>query len=375
MPTVGEVAALLDGLWPPDWAEPWDNVGLLAGDRNAPVRRCLCALDADSRTVAAAAAAGAELLVSHHPLPFRPLRRLLAQDPVGSGLLLAASRGVALYAAHTNLDVHPAGVSQALAAALGLEGAEVLRVTGREPLHKLVVFVPGGHEEAVLDALAGAGAGHLGRYSHCSFAAPGTGTFRPLAGAQPFVGRIGTLERQAESRLEVLVPEGSREAAIAAMLRAHPYEEVAFDLIRLENAGPARGLGVVGTLARPLPLASFAATVARRLHAPAARYAGHPRRLVQRVAVCGGAGAELAEEARAARAEVLVTADVRYHEARVMEAMGLGLVDPGHQATELPAVPLMADALRAALRQAGAEVEVALEADPPDVWRRVGGAG
>jgi len=375
MATVGELAAVLDRLWPVAWAEPWDNVGLLVGDHADSVQRCLCALDADTTTVADAVAAGAQMLLTHHPLPFRPLRRLTAEDPTGRGLLLAARSRVAIYAAHTNFDVHPEGVNRALADALGLRAAVPLRITGREALYKLVVFVPAGHEDAVRDALADAGAGHLGRYSHCTFAAPGTGTFRPLSGARPFVGHVGTTTRQSELRLEALVTERCRGDAVQAMLRAHPYEEVAYDLVRLENDGPARGLGLVGDLARARRLSTLAAFVGRRLRAPATRLVGDPARIVRRVAVCGGAGAELAAPARAAGAEVLITADVRYHEAREAEASGLALIDPGHQATEAPAVPVLAAGLQRAAAAAGCPVEVLVQPPRQDVWRAVGGRG
>lgn len=372
MATVGDVAGVCDRLWPAAWAESWDNVGLLLGARGDTVTRCYCALDADGVSIEAAAAAGAQMLVSHHPLPFRPLRRLTDDDAAGSAVLGALRHRIALYAAHTNFDVHPQGVNAALAAALGLREPALLQVTGRQSLHKLVIFVPVGHEDAVMQAVCGAGAGHLGQYSECSFAAPGTGTFRPLPGAQPFVGSIGALRRQEELRLEVLVPADRVSEAVAAMLRAHPYEEVAYDLIRLENPGPARGLGMVGLVpSGAVRLAAFAAAVAQRLHAPATRFVGDPARLVRQVAVCGGAGtgAGCIQAALAAGADVLVTADVRYHEAREAEVLGLGLVDPGHQATEAPAVPVLAEMLRGALAAAQLGVDVVTEGARPDVWR------
>ena len=369
MAGVGEVAAVCDRLWPPEWAEPWDNVGLLVGDRTAAVHHCLCALDADAQTIARAAALDAQVLISHHPLPFRPLRRVLADDPAAAAVLLAARHGIAVYAAHTNFDVHPDGVSRALAAALGLNAAVPLRETGRQKLYKLVTFVPQGAEDAVRDALAGAGAGHLGNYSHCSFSVTGTGAFRPLPGAHPFIGQIGALEHPTEVRLEMLVPEERRAAAIQALLASHPYEEVAYDLIRLENQGASRGLGLVATLRRASRLGAFAHQVSRRLAAPATRFVGDPGRVVRRVAVCGGAGMELVGAALEAGADTLVTADARYHEARDAEARGLAVVDPGHQATEAPAVPAMAEALRGALLAARLDVAVSVEPARPDVWR------
>jgi dinuclear metal center YbgI/SA1388 family protein len=327
------------------------------------------ALDADVASIGAAAAAGCGLLLTHHPLPFRPVRRLTASDPAGAALLLAAEGGVALYAAHTNLDAAPDGTSAALAEALGLRGPALLQVSGRDALEKLVTFVPPSHADAVLEALAAAGAGHLGRYSHCSFRAPGTGTFHALPGAKPFVGAVGEMHREPEVRLEVLVPASRRAAAVAALLRAHPYEEVAYDLIRLENEGPARGYGMVGDLARSTSLRAFAAAVGRRLEAPAVRFVGAPEGRVCRVAVCGGAGIAFAAAARAAGADAFVTADLRYHEARDLEAAGLALVDPGHQASEAPVVPWAAEALRRAAAAEGLEVTVLVAPAREDVWR------
>jgi hypothetical protein len=260
-------------------------------------------------------------------------------------------------------------VNAALAAALGLSGAIPLRETGRQVLYKLVTFVPQGAEDTVREALSHAGAGKLGNYSHCSFSVTGTGTFRPLPGANPFVGEIGAIERPTEVRLEMLVPEERRAAVVAALLTAHPYEEVAYDLLRLENTGAVRGLGMVAALPRTQRLGAFAQHVARRLGAPATRFVGDPDRVVRRVAICGGAGAELVEDALTASADALVTADVRYHEARAAEARGLALVDPGHQATEAPVVPAMAEALRGALAAARLDVAVSVEPVRKDVWR------
>ncbi len=368
--TVADVAALCDRLWPKERAESWDNVGLLAGDPGAAVGRCLCALDADEVTVAAAVAAGAQLLVAHHPLPWRPLSRLIATEPSQAALLAAARGDVAVYAAHTNFDVHPAGTSRALADVLGLQAPRLLQVTGRESFYKLVVFVPLDHAPALREALDRAGAGRLGNYSACSFTSAGTGRFRPEAGAAPAIGRPGELAEVAEERLEVLVPARARAAVLEAMRAAHPYEEPAYDLLPLENSGEAYGLGMVGAAERPAELEVFAGFVAARLTAPTTRFVGDARRVVRKVAVCGGAGMVCAADALRVGADVLVTADIRYHEARDAEARGLALVDPGHHASEVPGVVALAEQLGAALRGAAWDVDVRLEPPRADVWKR-----
>jgi dinuclear metal center YbgI/SA1388 family protein len=362
---VRDVTAVVAELSPAGWAADWDNVGLLVGSPDAPARRCLVALDCDGGTLALAERLGADLIVCHHPVVFRPLRRL---DP-GNAAVRAARLGIAVYAAHTNLDVAPGGVSDVLAGLLGVENAEPLQVTGREALFKLVTFVPGGQVEAVAAALADAGAGRMGNYDSCSFRSEGTGTFRPLPGASPFLGRVGELERVDEVRLEALVPEGARDAAVSALLRAHPYEEVAYDVIPLANAGAARGFGRIGSLRDALPLARFARLVGERLGcSPVLRWAGEPRKPVRRVAVCGGAGADLIGDALAAGADALVTGDVKYHEARRAEEAGLGVVDAGHFATEAPAVAALAARLRERL---GDGIDVAEDPRAADVWRGV----
>lgn len=363
MRSVGDVIATVERLAPPAWAAEWDNVGLLSGSPAAPVGRCLVALDCDGATLDEAVDRQAQLVVCHHPVVFRPLRRVDPADPA----VRAAVLGVAVYCAHTNLDV--ACVSEWLAERLGLDRTEVLQPTVRERHFKLVTFVPASHAEAVRAALAAAGAGRLGDYDSCSFQSSGTGAFRPLAAARPFVGSAGRLERVDETRLEVLVPEGLRDPVLAALRASHPYEEIAFDLFELANGGPERGFGRVGRLtAGPLPLAAFAGQVGQLLGCSAVvRWAGVPDRPIERVAVCGGAGADLVEAALAAGADVLVTGDLKYHQARAAVASGLALVDAGHFATENVLVPALAGWLRQRLE--GLEVLAGERAS--DVWRGV----
>jgi dinuclear metal center YbgI/SA1388 family protein len=364
-----DVTALVEAWAPLAWAEPWDNVGLLVGHPEAPVRRCLVALDCGPAELEEAARLPAELVIAHHPLPFRPMRAVRGDDPTGRLVSRAVAGGIAVYAAHTNLDVAPGGISDALGQALGLEEPAVLRETGRAAAYKLVVFVPPDAEERVRVAMGKAGAGRIGLYEGCAFAAPGTGVFTPLPGASPFVGEVGRTERVAEVRLEMLVDELHLEAAVAAMRAAHPYEEVAFDVVPLRGAGGVRGFGRVGRLAEPLPLRAFAARVRERLGATALRWCGDPSRLVRRVAVCGGAGGELAADAARAGADVLVTGDVKYHEAQHAVGLGVAVVDAGHFATEVPGVRALAQRLEAALAEAGWAVQVVTASSAADVWR------
>jgi len=330
---VQDLLGVLHGLFPPELAEDWDNVGLQVGDSGAVVERLLVALDPDCAAVTAAAERGAQLLVTHHPLLFKPLRRLTPDDPVGRAVWQAVRGGVAIVAAHTNADVAAAGLNHWLAARLQLTGAEPLQPADGQ-LYKLVVFVPATHGELVAEALFAGGAGQIGAYDQCSFQSSGIGTFRPGPGTTPYLGECGRREQVEEVRLETVVPRRRLNRVLERLMRAHPYEEVAYDLIPLANALPAAGLGRIGRLAGPLSLADFAEQIKAGLGCATLRLVGDPGRLVAKVAVCGGSGAGLIQEAQRRGADVLVTGDIKYHEARQAEELGLALIDAGHFATE-----------------------------------------
>jgi len=338
---VQDLLGLVHGLYPPDLAEEWDNVGLQVGDPGAVVERVLVALDPTAGVVAAAAAQGAQLLVTHHPLLFKPLRRLTPDDPTGHVVWQAVQAGVAIVAAHTNLDVAADGLNRWLATRLQLVDAEPLQPVAGQ-LIKLVVFVPASHAETVADALFAAGAGQIGAYDRCSFRAGGIGTFRPGFGTSPFIGTFGEDQLVEEVRLETVVPQRRLSRVLERMSQAHPYEEVAYDLIPLANHLPGAGLGRIGRLAEPLALAELAERIKAGLACETVRLVGRPDQPVSKVAVCGGSGAGLIREARRRGADVLVTGDIKYHEARQGEDLGLALIDAGHFATERPAVAELA---------------------------------
>ncbi len=261
------------------------------------------------------------------------MRRLTPDDPVGRVVWQAVRDNVAIIAAHTNLDVAAAGLNHWLATCLQLAEAEPLQATTGQ-LYKLVVFVPAAHGEAVAAALFAGGAGQLGAYDQCSFQASGIGTFRPGPGASPYLGECGRREQVEEVRLETVVPRRRLNRVLERMLKAHPYEEVAYDLIPLANPWPGVGLGRLGRLPAPVPLADFADRVKVLLGCASVRLVGPPEQVVGKVAVCGGSGAGLIQEAQRRGADVLVTGDIKYHEARQAEELGLALIDAGHFASE-----------------------------------------
>lgn len=363
---------LLHDRYPPAHAEPWDAVGLHVGDlAEDTVRGVLVALDVTRGTLQEAADVGADLLVAHHPLLFRPLGRLTADTAPGRLALQAARAGIAVAAAHTNVDKAVDGTSHPAAAVLGLVGLRPLDPLPAPALAKLVTFVPTAHSEAVRAALAEVGAGRIGDYDGCSFRTAGTGAFRPGAGTSPSIGRPGELEEVQEDRLEVVLPESLLPVAMAALQAVHPYEEVPVDRYPLLPDAPSaeRGLGVVGDLPAPTPVSHLRDALAEGLRNPLVRLAAEDRDApVTRVAVVGGAGGSHADQARRAGAQVLVTGDVGHHVALDAMAMGLAVIDAGHFGTEWMAMRALADGLRAAAQAQGLAAAVHLSQLNTDPW-------
>ena len=360
MPELETILNLLERLAPSELAEAWDRSGLQWGDLRQDVRRIVVGLDLDDECIDFAIRQGAELILVHHPPLFRPLQEIRWDQPVGARIFRCCREGIAVAALHTNLDAARDGVSLSLAKRLELEDTEPLSPHPGEDLYKLVVFVPPDHVEPVRDALAQSGAGWIGQYSHCTFQSEGIGTFKPLAGSNPYLGNVGELARVRELRLETIVPRSRLDASVQAMIQAHPYEEVAYDVYHLEiKQYRGEGFGRIGRLQQAKPLHQFATAAARVLNVSACRYAGPPDRLVQRVAVLGGSGMSFWKDAVRMQADVLVTGDIKYHEALDALERGLCLVDIGHDASEIPALTDFADRLKKELVQEGfSDVEV-----------------
>jgi dinuclear metal center YbgI/SA1388 family protein len=369
-PRVSDILGITNKIAPLDFAESWDSVGLQLGDPVGQVSRIMVALDPGSPAVEAAIEAGCQLLITHHPFIFTPLKKISTTDEVGRLALLAAKSDLSIISLHTNYDIASGGVNDLLAQRLGLQETVPLRVTGGDEYAKIAVFVPHGFEGKLLDALSGFMA-QIGNYRDCSFQGDGLGRFKPLPGAQPFVGEVGKRHEEPESRVEFLVQKERISAAVTALVKAHPYEEPAFDIYPVLNRGASRGLGRIGRLAEPTTAGAFAMLVKETLVANGVRLVGEPGREIRKIALCGGSGASLLHEAARKGADLLVTGDVKYHEAREAEALGLAIIDAGHFATEHPMVNGLAVALREALRGRNYESEVIEyqgERDPFRFW-------
>jgi dinuclear metal center YbgI/SA1388 family protein len=363
---LSDLIGIINKIAPPSFAEEWDNSGLQLGDPVARVERIMVALDPLPDVVAEAVRQSCQLLVTHHPLIFSPLKRVSSADQTGKLIYQAIRGGLGIASLHTNYDVAAGGVNDLLAAALGLESSKPLRITVKEELVKLVIFVPLSHEQALLDAILPF-SGLPGNYGDCSFRSSGVGTFRPLEGAAPFIGTVGNREMVAESKIEVILNNSDLQPALKAMRTVHPYEEPAFDIVPLKNDGGVLGLGRIGELQASLAYDQFCALVKERLGLLTVRICGTKPPKVSRVALCGGSGASLLRDAARQGADVYVTGDVKYHDAREAEALGIFVIDAGHFATERLMVDGLCGQLRRELagRNIGAEVIPCLvEKDP-----------
>lgn len=330
--TVKEITDLLEELAPLPFAEDFDNTGLLVGRPDMEVLGVLVTLDTLEAVVEEAIAKDCNLIVSFHPILFKGLKRITGSTYVERVVARALEQGIAIYSMHTALDNVPAGVNGALCKALGIRKPQIL-IPKKNSIKKLVTYVPKAGRESLLQALFRAGAGHLGNYSHCSFRQEGEGSFLPGKDAQPAIGSPGVLQREAEDQLHLTFTADREGAVLRALFAHHPYEEVAFEVTTLENTYAHLGMGMIGTLDKPLSPSAFLSHVRAVLGTPCIRHSALPEKAVQRIAVLGGSGAFAIGAAHAAGADAFLTGDVKYHE--FFQAEGkLLIADVGHYETE-----------------------------------------
>jgi dinuclear metal center YbgI/SA1388 family protein len=327
-----EIIAAIEELAPPAYQESWDNCGLITGNAADEIHSCLITLDVSEEVVDEAVTGNFNLIISHHPVIFSPLKKITGKSVTERIIMKSLRHGIALYCAHTSLDNVYSGVNFALADKLGIRNARILSpVTGE--LRKLVTFVPPDHAEKVRNAIFKAGGGHIGNYDQCSFNLEGTGSFRGSDQSKPFVGKIGEMHFEKEIRIETIFPNALRSGIIRALLAAHPYEEVAYDIYLLDNAYPRLGAGIIGQLDEPMEPAAWLEHIRIILSCQQIRYSGPEVRKIKTVACCGGSGSFLIREAINEGADSFVTGDVKYHQ--FLESAGdILLIDAGHFETE-----------------------------------------
>lgn len=340
---VAQIAAALEGLAPLPFAEDFDNVGLLVGDPDAEVTGVLVTLDTLEAVLDEALRKNCNLVVSFHPILFQGLKRLTGATYVERVVAKAIANGIAIYSMHTALDNVREGVSRKLGRVLGLQHLHTL-IPKKGQIKKLVTYVPEPARERLLESLFQAGAGQLGNYTHCSFSTPGTGSYLPGEQARPTIGQQGRLSREPEQQVHLTFTADREKAVLRALLDNHPYEEVAYEISTLENSYQHLGMGMVGELEQPMDETQFLQHLRDCLKTPCIRHSPLIGKPVRRVAVLGGSGAFAIGAARAAGADFLVTADLKYHQFYQAEGR-LVIADVGHYESEQFTKNLLGDYL------------------------------
>ncbi len=322
----------LESYAPPAFQESYDNAGLLLGDNTRDITAALVALDVTEAVIEEAISKKCELIICHHPLIFKGIKRITGSNEVERCLIKAIKNDLAIYAAHTNLDSITGGVNSKICDKIGLEQCKILSPASNLLL-KLVTYIPADHLEGVRTAIFSAGAGEIGNYDWCSFSSQGTGTFRGNKNSKPFVGNAGQLHTEPEIRLEIIVPRHLAERAVAALKEAHPYEEVAFDLLPLENGYSTVGMGMIGQLPVPADETLVLERIKAVFDCKVIRHTALLNKKIKKIAVCGGSGNFLIAKAIAAGADLFVSADFKYHD--FFEAdKSIVLADIGHYESE-----------------------------------------
>ncbi|HEY9113928.1 MAG TPA: Nif3-like dinuclear metal center hexameric protein [Bacteroidales bacterium] len=322
----------LETLAPLSLQEDYDNSGLLIGDQNRDIKKALIALDITEDILAEAIDNNCELIISHHPLIFKAIKKLTGKTLVERIVIKAIQNNIAIYAIHTNLDNTHTGVNAMLGEKLGLIDLKILSPIS-SGMKKLVTFCPLDNAEKVRKAIFAAGAGHIGKYDCCSYNVSGEGSFRALEGANPFVGKPGKIHFEKEIRIETILPSYLVNQVVAAMVAAHPYEEVAYDIYPLENQNANTGAGMLGMLKKEMTAKNFLLKVKKLLGSPAIRHNYLIDRPVKKIAICGGSGSFLISEAHRAGADIYLTGDLKYHDFFEYKNE-MTLADAGHFETE-----------------------------------------
>lgn len=344
--TLSQINAAVYELAPYRLAYEWDNVGLQIGDPAQQVNRLLIALEVNDRVIAHAVENKCEAILTHHPLIFRPIKSLRSDDPTSRLQLALVRANIGLIAAHTNLDRVLRGTNGALAEKLELRDVRVLEPTAVHEQYKFTVFVPRDYTPKIIDAINRGGGGHIGKYSHCTFRAPGTGTYVPEEGANPFLGEEGKFEQAEEDRLETVVKANALKNVLNEVMQAHPYEEVAYDVYPLYDANPVFGLGAVGSLAAKTSLRALAERARAACESNLTTFAGAAGMEVKRVAIITGSASSSARSVTRAVADVLITGELSYHNTLDAVDRGIGVITVGHASSE----KIFADFLRRELQ-------------------------
>jgi len=341
--TIREVVSYLEQLAPPAYQESYDNARLITGNPQEIVKGILCSLDATEAVVDEAISLGCNMIVAHHPIVFKGLKSLTGKNYVERTVLKAIKNDIAIYAIHTNLDHVAHGVNKKIADKLGLVKTKILDPK-KQLLSKLVTFAPRESTEKVLKALFNAGAGEIGEYSSCSFLSDGTGTYTPSEKANPNKGQRGKPHQEPETRIEVLLPSYLESKVLSSLKAAHPYEEVAYFLQRLENENQEVGAGMYGELPYDMDEMEFLHYLKSQMGLEVIKHTQLLGKPIRKVALCGGAGIFLLNKAKSVGADIFITGDVKYHEFFDAENQII-ITDIGHYESEIYTKELLCERL------------------------------
>ncbi|MEO7802297.1 MAG: Nif3-like dinuclear metal center hexameric protein [Ginsengibacter sp.] len=341
---ISEVVQYLEAVAPKELQADYDNAGLLTGSQQWECSGILVSLDVTEDILVEAEQKGCNLVVAHHPIIFKGLKTITANSFVERIIISAIKKDIAIYAIHTNLDSVMGGVNGEIANRLGLQDVSILQPV-KNVLKKLITLVPHSHADEVREALFAAGAGNFSQYDHVSFNSNGIGTFTAKQGAKPFLGDIGKAHNEEETKMEVMMQSYNQHNVIQALLSSHPYQEVAYDIISLKNETPGIGSGGIGTLSQPIPEHNFMELLVKTFDLQVVKHTKLLGKDISRVALCGGSGSFLIQKAIQAKADVFVTADIKYHD--FFEAEGkIVIADIGHYESEQYTSDLLTRILR-----------------------------
>lgn len=322
--------------FPKHLAESWDNVGFLVGSPNGRVEKVMTALELTPLVLEEAIEKNVDLIVTHHPLIFKALKKVTDESETGELVKKLIQHKIGLYSAHTNLDSGRNGTGNYFGEAFELKGCKPIETNFITPYVKLVTYVPKDHAQVVADAIALSGGGQLGNYDNCHFIIEGKGTFRPLAGASPFIGEIGETEIVEEVRVETIVPKALIKQVVGELIKVHPYEVPAYDILALENEMDAFGIGVVGSIEEALSFEALVEKVKTIFGVSVVRAVKSMAHPIRKIAICPGAGAEYIVQVASMGCEVFITGDLKYHEAQLARSLRLSVIDVGHYESEAP---------------------------------------
>lgn len=352
------IIRVMEKIAPTSLAEKWDNVGLQVGDTSRAVKKVMICLELNNDVMDEAIEKDVDMIITHHPLIFKPLKNLVSSDPIVRIISKLIKNDICLYSSHTNLDNVDGGTSDYFAELLNIRDLSTLTISHTKKYYKLVVFIPDSHLEGVSNAIGIAGAGQIGNYSHCTFQSKGMGTFKPLEESNPYIGKAGEIERVSEYKLEAIVPQDKLGGVIEAMTEAHPYEEVAYDVIPLENKIEAIGSGRVGYLETEKTTQELAKNIKALLGAQRVSIVGDENKTLKKVAICPGSGADFIRDAYKNNCDCYITGDVKYHDAQLAIQLGINIIDAGHYDTEKIICSPLKQRLLKELKEESIEIDV-----------------